>query len=127
MVLVLRQARSGWDDKQTGTPERVLDLSVVSQSEHQTLIQMKTKKLCDTLSHPSYIKVNICKMTHFTKQRNAYIKGNRNQAVFTTGIRSNTTKDHRSQGQVPILVYCITTFSLSHCEFMNMGGTRLLF
>ena len=86
-VPVLRYARNPRGDKQTGTPERVLDLSVVSQSEHQTLIQMKTKKLCDTLSHPSYIKVNICKMTHFTKQRNAYIKGNRNQAVFTTGLK----------------------------------------
>jgi hypothetical protein len=26
-------------------------------------------------------------MTLYTKQRNAYIKGNRNQAVFTTGIK----------------------------------------
>jgi hypothetical protein len=26
-------------------------------------------------------------MTLYTKQRNAYIKANRNQAVFTTGIK----------------------------------------
>jgi hypothetical protein len=29
------------------------------------------------------------KMTLYTKQRNAYIKGNRNHAVFTTGIKKS--------------------------------------
>jgi hypothetical protein len=64
-------------------------------------------------------------MTLYTKQRNAYIKPDRNQAVFTTGIKISVynwdiEQTHqgqlifRSQGKglyalaiVTILVYCI--------------------
>jgi hypothetical protein len=43
-VPVLRYARSQWGDKQTRTPERVLNLSVISQSEHQTYITEEENK-----------------------------------------------------------------------------------
>ena len=44
-VPVLRYARSLWDDKQTQTPERVLNLSVISQSEHQAYITEENKEV----------------------------------------------------------------------------------
>jgi hypothetical protein len=47
---------------------------------------MKIRKLSDTLR---YTKVTQCKMTFYTKQRNAYIKFSRNQAGFTTGIKTS--------------------------------------
>jgi hypothetical protein len=44
-VLVLRWTRSQQGDKQARTLDRVLDLSVISQSEHQTYITEENKEV----------------------------------------------------------------------------------
>ena len=45
---------------------------------------MKTRKLSDKIR---YTEVTQYKMTIYTKQRNSYVKANRNHTVFTTGIK----------------------------------------
>jgi hypothetical protein len=49
---------------------------------------MKTRKLSDKIR---YTEVTQYKMTIYTKQRNSYVKANRNHTVFTTGIKSSPT------------------------------------
>jgi hypothetical protein len=58
---------------------------------------MKTRKLSDTLKSSKVQEVTGCKMTLYTKQRNAYIKVTRNQAMFTTGIQISVSNWDKKQ------------------------------
>jgi hypothetical protein len=51
---------AGW---QTEMNTRVLNLSVISQSEHQTYITEENKEVRRHIGHPRYIEVTQCKMT----------------------------------------------------------------
>ena len=65
----------------------MLNLSVISQSEHQTYITEENKKV----KWPIKVIQGTLRLPDtkwlYTKQRNVYIKANRNQAVLRTEIK----------------------------------------
>jgi hypothetical protein len=69
------------DDKQTRTQGSV-DLNGISQRKHQTYIIGENKEV------RWHISQGTLKLSD-TKQRNAYIKTDRNQAVVTTEIKDS--------------------------------------
>ena len=84
-VLVLRWERSWWVTNRH-KHQRVFELNVISQSEHQNYIIEENKEV------RWYIEVIWFIMTLYTKQSNAYIKTERNQSVATIEIKVALSK-----------------------------------